>query len=516
MSDTVHSSLKTAAKGTALILFGTTISNLLWFAAKFFIIKHSTTEQLGIYSLAIGVVNLCALLASLGVHEGATKYVSSLLGEGKKTAAVAISKSSIQIGLLSGSVACAVLFLLSGILSRHFFYKPEIETPLKILSLYIPFNVLSLILVWILRGYGFIQARVYYMDIGIPFFFLLFLFASFNLAPSFTNVFYAYAFSSIAVLVSVGIYGYSKIKLNPLAVKGAAQHAELMKFSLSIIFLSVMLVVFAWTDTFILGRYATSSDVGIYNIAMLLATLLTFPFMAAGFVFMPIAGEMLAKEQQTELNRTYQILTKWVFSSTLPVFFILFLFPEMVISTLFGQRFLGAVMPLRILSSGFMIQTLLGPSVSLLMITGLSREIRNISVFGAFLNIVLNYLLVKRLGLGLAGAAVATMLSYSSISCINFTILYKKRGIHPVTPQYIKPIFGSALVGGICYGIAKMLPLYFWMLPLYLFFFIGGYLLYLIATRSIDSEDIYLIEGITKRLGIEIKGINKIIARLDH
>ena len=449
-------------------------------------------------------MNVCALVATLGVHEGATKYVSSLLGEGKRDEAAATGKFSIRIGVLSGSAVCAMLFLFSCILSRDIFYKPEVGTVLRILSFFIPFNVLSLIIVWILRGHGFIRARLYYIDIGMPLFFLVYLTVSFVLMPYFAGILYAFVFSSFSVFIAATIYGYRKIRLNPFPLKNPTLHTGFMKFSLSTLLLMVMYVIFGCTDTLILGRYASAGDVGIYNIGMLLANLLTFPYMALGFVFMPIAGELLAKGQRTELNRTYQILTKWVFSATLPLFFILFFFPQMVISTLFGGRFLAAVVPLRILSIGFLLQTVMGPSICLLMVMGLSWEIRNIAVLGTLLNITLNYLLVKHFNLSLTGASVATMLSYTLISGINFIILYRTGRFYSITSSYIKPISGSAAVGIALYVTAKMLPLYLWMLPLYLILFIGGYFMVLLLAGSFDVEDVSMLKTLSEKIGLRL------------
>jgi O-antigen/teichoic acid export membrane protein len=258
-----------------------------------------------------------------------------------------------------------------------------------------------------------------------------------------------------------------------------------------------------------LGRYAGPAEVGIYNISVVLATMLTLPFIALGFVFMPIAGEMFVKRQLPELKRTYQVLTKWIFVASLPLFFIFFFFPEMTIKFLFGIRFLDSALPLRILSLGFLLQTLMGTSVVLMMVTGLSKEIRNISIFGTLLNLALNYMLIKRLNLGLVGASMATMFSYVTISAINLVVLHRRYGIKPFTFRYIRPVLGSMVMGLIIYIIAKALPLYLWMLPLYLILFMAGYLLSLILLHGLDQEDIFMFELISEKAGLAILPLQK-------
>ena len=226
---------------------------------------------------------------------------------------------------------------------------------------------------------------------------------------------------------------------------------------------------------------------------------------------MPIAGEMFVNRQLPELKKTYQVLTKWIFAASLPLFFILFFFPEMTITFLFGNRFLESALPLRILSLGFLLQTLMGTSVVLMMVTGLSREIRNISIFGTLLNLALNYMLIKLLNLGLVGASAATMLSYVTISTINLIILHRRYGIKPFTVRYIKPVFGSMVIGVILYIIAKALPLYLWMLPVYMILFLTGYLFSLILMRGLEREDISIFELISEKTGLKMQGLRSFL-----
>jgi O-antigen/teichoic acid export membrane protein len=512
MSEIVNSSLKTAVRGTTLVLFGTALSNLLWFFTKVLIIRNSTTEQLGAYSLMVAVVSLVSLVATMGVHEGATKYVSVFLGEGRRAAAEAVRAASMQIGIVSGLLSFAVLFLLSGVISRYIFYKPELEVPLRIISCYVPFNVLSMISIWILRGYGLIRPRIYYMEIGTPFLFFLFLCGFFAFNLPFEAVYYAYAMSSFVVFLSVSIYGYKNKGLFPLSLKGGSHYRQLLQFSLSILLLAVTLVVFGSTDTLMLGRYASSTDVGIYNISMLLASLLALPYLALGFVFMPLAADMFAKGQTAELKRTYQILTKWVFSASFPLFFVLFFFPEMTVTFLFGDKFIASAMPLRILSFGFMVQSFFGVSGILMIVLGLSRAIRRTAIFAAVMNILFCYGFIKVLGYGIVGASLGTMLSYILLGSMNLLIVFRNSGVHPFSRGYLKPLAISSVSGLLIYLVAKSLPLHAWMLPVYFVFFVGSYLLSIFLTKSIEKEEIRIVSAISDKTGFS-KGFVRFIER---
>jgi|WetSurMetagenome_2_1015567.scaffolds.fasta_scaffold00068_11 O-antigen/teichoic acid export membrane protein len=503
MSEIVNSNLKTTAGKTAIIFIGLIAGNVVWFAAKFLVIRNVTVSDLGIYSLLVAIAGVASLVAYLGVNEGVTKYISTFLGEGKRHEARMVGFAAVQIGIISGVLVFFFLYLCSEVLSLHIFYKPELEHPLKIIALFVPCNVLTIILIGILRGYGFVNARLYCIDIGFPLLFVIFLAFSILLNLPFIGIIYSYAIVSFIVLAAAILYAYQNLGFLPFSLKGS-HHMELLSLSGSALLLNLMLVIFSWTDTLMLGRYASTPEVGIYNISIPLAAIMALPHLALGFVLLPLAGEMSARKQSSELKRIYQVITKWIFSATFPLFFILFFFPEMLITFLFGTRFIDAAMPLRILSVGFLFQALMGANTTVMIALGFSREIRNVAILGTLLNIFLNYVLIKHLNYGVIGASVATMISYSVISSLNCMLLYNISKIQPFTLNLLKPILSSAIIGLLIYIAAKSLPLFFWMLPIYFLLFIAGYIFSLVITKSIDKEDRHIFDSLQKKFGLNI------------
>jgi O-antigen/teichoic acid export membrane protein len=513
MSDIVNSSLKTAVKGTTILFLGMVASISLWFATKVLIIRNTTKEELGIYSIITAVAGVLSMLACMGIQEGVPRYISLFLGEGKKSEAKAISRTAIATGLMTGMVFFLFLFLFSGPIARYVFYKPEIRIPLLIVSFFIPLSVMVNTFVGILRGYNIVYPRVYFVEIGQPFFFLLLLSLFFIVNLPFVSIFYAYTVAMLLVLLPVGAWYFIKVgRSRPrLEVVRHMYGRELIKFSAPLLMASVLGAVLTWCDTLMLGRYARAEEAGLYNISLSLAKLLTFSLGALEFVYMPIAGELYVRKQFAELKKTYQVLTKWNFLATLPIFFILFFFPEMTIAFLFGERFVDSSASLRILSLCFLFHAFLGANGLLLIIMGRTKALMNISLFGTLLNILLNYVLVKHFSLGNIGASFATLISYLALNIAISTILYRISTIHPLTPQYIKPIILSSIIGIALYAIAKLLPLYVWMLPIYLIFYLSGYFISLIITKSFDAQDIDLFETISKKTGFRMNIIRKVL-----
>ena len=299
----------------------------------------------------------------------------------------------------------------------------------------------------------------------------------------------------------------------PLPLRKGDHYRELLAFSLPLLVAGISSLILNWTDTLMLGRYTPPESVGIYNVSISLAKLMTFVLGAMGFIFLPMATEMYAKGQTQDLKRTYQVLTKWVFAATFPLFFVLFFFPEMTIEFLFGKGLVAASLPLRLLALGFLFHVFMGPNGLTLMSHGMTKTIMKISMSGAFLNIILNYLLIKRLGMDVIGASTATLVSYVTINVLSSITLYKVSGIHPLTFKYVKPVIGASITGLVIYILVKKVFFAWWMMPVYLIMFVVGYGMSLLLSGSIEREDMLFLDGIERRIGIELKWLRKLVDR---
>ncbi|RJS75440.1 hypothetical protein CW713_07330 [Methanophagales archaeon] len=93
MSEIVNPSLQKIAKGTGIIFIGTVIGMLLGFVGTVIIVRYLTTTEYGLFSLALTVTGILAGLSSLGLGEGATRYIAYFKGQqaSKKISGVIVS-----------------------------------------------------------------------------------------------------------------------------------------------------------------------------------------------------------------------------------------------------------------------------------------------------------------------------------------------------------------------------------------------------------------------------------------
>lgn len=514
MSRVVFSSLKTAVKGSALLVVSIAAGQVLWFLIRVLIVRNITQAELGIYALALTSMSIAAILSNLGLFEGVTRYISVARGKGDTVKVRGTIKSALTIILFSGLAATVVLFFLSDALAERVFDMPGLSTPLKVIALAVIISALIDIQMGILRGFGIMEVKAA-NAVANPLMYMALLAAVFLLKLPFISVIVAFVAANLLSLSGISIYTYKKLNFGEiLSQKIKTYRRELLVFSLPLMGVALTGLVMTWTDTLMLGYFMEAEDVGIYNVGISLSKLLMFAVSILGFVFMPIAGELYARGRLEDLKRTYQVLTKWVFSATFPVFLVLFFFPEMTLTFLFGKQYETASAVLKLLSLRYMVTLLMGSSSLLLTVLGRPRLLLGIAILGSVLNIVLNYTMIP--AYGLTGAALATLISSLAGLTLCTFFLYRLSGIHVFTSKYLVPVVASVVLALIIYALAKSLPLHFWMLPIYFILFIGGYLAAIVFTRSIEKEDIAMFEAVTGRLGVEMASIKKLLRRFAH
>ena len=515
MSENVNQSLQKIAKGTGILFTGTIIGMLLAFVSRVIIVRYTTQTGYGIFSLALVLMSIFVMISTLGLQSGVTRQIAYFRGKKDSKKVSGIVKASIQIALVACVFSSILLFLLSDIISVEVFHSPELATPLKIFAIAIPFSVLILIFASIFRGFDRVEPNVYFHNILKNFLLLPLLGIVILFGLSFIGIFYAYLASIALTCIAFVVYAAKKL---PISVKGENVNAhslrkELLFFSLPLLAISILGMIMHWTDTLMLGYFKTPDVVGLYNAALPLANLIPVVLTSMNFLYVPIGSQLYSQNLMDELRRTYAILTKWMFALTLPLFLIIFLFPETVLNILFGSLYIEASIALQILALGMFIHTFLGPNGVTLIITGKTRFSMWTSLIGVIINIALNIFLIPTLGI--LGAAIASASSLAVINLLKSTWLYLLFRIHPFTKNYIKPILTSILLVFFIFTLVGCMvdEIPFWLLLILFLIFQGAYGLLILVTKSFDKEDVMMLLAIEDRLGVDLSPIKNILKR---
>jgi O-antigen/teichoic acid export membrane protein len=177
------------------------------------------------------------------------------------------------------------------------------------------------------------------------------------------------------------------------------------------------------------------------------------------------------------------------------------LFPENVLTLVFGPDYIEAKRALQILSLGFLIGTPFMSSGHTLIAMGKTHFLMWASISAAIVNIILNVTLIP--SFGIEGAALATAISWSFYSIIRWGKLRILLKSTPITRNLVKStIVSSIAIALLAFLIKVYFPIGNWLIPLLLMMFYCIHFLAILFTRSFDKEDLIILSKINKKIRI--------------
>jgi O-antigen/teichoic acid export membrane protein len=510
----LNDSLKKVVAGTGLALIGQLLSYFFGLLVAVLIARHWTESDVGVFSLAYAVLNICMTISFLGMTDGVVRSIAHSQGKNEQNKIPDFISTSIFFSLFISLILGLIVFLLSNVISVNIFHEINLILPLKIFAIALPFYTLGMIIISIFRGFGLIKPMVIRAVIASTLF-LAFVGVVIYLNFSFIYVFYSYLVSGIIVFIILVIYSFKqstdfKIPSIKLIVSPAAK--ELIIFSIPLLGTTMIVMIVSWTDTLMLGGLKDAANVGFYHVGQPFSTFISFPLAALLIAFVPVFSGLYAKGLINDMKKNYLILTKWICLSTLPIFIIFFLFPELIISAIVGPNYLPSANVLRILSLAFITGNFAGPCGATLLVLGKPRFIMFTTIFTAILNVVLNAILIP--SYSFIGAAYASGTAFISTNVIKTWKMYSISKIQPLSWNLIKPtLFSIIFIIPIYFFGQRYLPYNLFSIDLLLIVFYSIYLISILLTKSLDEEDLKMLLAIERKTGLKIKRIKKFISR---
>lgn len=184
--------------------------------------------------------------------------------------------------------------------------------------------------------------------------------------------------------------------------------SRLFKLSMPLLLAGSLVFWNSWIDTIMVGAFLTEQDVGIYNISLKLSGLLLLFWTSVNVVVTPKFSELYSQNKIQELRKVIRYSSSVIFFCTLPLFLILVLFPDFILS-IFGNEFVSGKNTLIILSIGNLAGAWAGSEGYFMQMTDSQIAFQNITLASSVLSFLLNYILIP--AYGIEGAAIATCIS---------------------------------------------------------------------------------------------------------
>tara|TARA_Y100000310_G_scaffold324997_1_gene387766 strand:+ start:4639 stop:6141 length:1503 start_codon:yes stop_codon:yes gene_type:complete len=493
----LNKSLKVITKGAFIVFIGLFFSKIFSYLFKILIARTSST-WFGLFSIALAIVNLTAISSLLGINEGVLRYISFFNGKRDLRRIKGVFLFAIKLTLPVSILSMILLFILAPKISTLIFNKPELTTIIRGLSLIIPLIVMREIFISGFKALKQIKYEIYAKNIAENaskyFISLIIIYFGFKIS----GLVFAY-FLAILLSFSLALFYFKKVFKFLKKVKPLYTNKKILFFSIPLIFSGFAVTLMSWTDTLILGVYASASNVGIYNATLPTAQLMYIMPHALMSLFLPVLAGFHAQNKLSELRRTYQVITKWVLTTNIVPFILFFIFSKEILRIIFSEEYIAGSMVLIILASGYFINYLTASSYYVLLTYNKTKITLAIATIGLISNIVLNLILIPKFGIN--GAAIATSISLILIGLLRYLYCYKILDLNLFTFKVGRIFFAGIISFIILYYIEGLfvtrgiLTLGFLSLSLTLIFISS-----LFITKSLEKEDMMILRSIYKKI----------------
>jgi O-antigen/teichoic acid export membrane protein len=397
-------------------------------------------DVMGLFALAITLAGVFSLFAQMGTESSIVRFVAQYAGQGNFSKVKTVYKKNIQL-VLPLSIFFAVLFyIMSPWFANSIFHKPKLIAPLRITAFMLPFGALMGINTATLQGLKKIKDAFIFSTILPPVLNTVGLvgltyFVTRNyLTPIYVNLITVV----IGALFSLQLWNKwaKSIKIDDKVYSSQIiSIVSIFKVTFPMLVIAAMTQIINWTDTIMLGIFIETKYIGIYRIAFKIALLINFILISANSIGVPKYSELFWNSNKNDLIKISKFISKLIFWLSLPLYLFIILFNKKILA-IFGEEFVAGSDVLVILATGIFLSSFIGQGGYIMNMVGLERITKNISISMAFLNVVLNYILIKRYNI--IGAALSSAFTYVIWSSTAAVFTKKKLGFWAIYFPTIK------------------------------------------------------------------------------
>ncbi len=436
-------------RGSSLLLVGRMISIGINLLAQIVIVRHLSTTGFGAFALAYSIVGLAEVAITLGLHRGATRFVSMYDEQGAYPRMLGTILLNIAVIVGLGAVLIIVVHLIPDAISGSGLADPTATGLLLILIFLAPVDALDDLLLNLFAVFAAPRAiffRRYVLGPGLRLVVAVLLVAGNGDA---TGLAIGYV---VAGVVGLALYGALFIRL--LADRGIIREfrrsrpevpaREVLGFSIPLLTTDAVWLLLNTFPLVLLTAFGGLDDVAAFQVVKPTAALNLLVASSFAVLYLPVASRLVARRDEAGLTELYWRTAIWTAVITFPIFAATFALADPLTEIMFGSRYASSGTYLAIMSLGYYVNAALGFNSMSLSAAGHVRSVVLANGVSAVLSIALGFLLIPRFGA--LGAAVSSCLTLLIQNLLLQLELRRRLGI----PLLYRPAVEAYLVVGVC------------------------------------------------------------------
>ena len=431
--------------GTSQNIAGLVIAGVAQFVANVLISRTLGESPFGVVTVLTQAMFVLSFATRFGMDMAVLRDVAIDVGQGRYGRIRTHVGRATWIALGVSSAIAVVMVVFADAFLDLFSVNQEFRPGLAVVTA-LALPGLALTNVWLsaTRGLKIMRYTLYLFWAGQPILWIVMMLALWQFEQSARMAVLAYSLSWLVVALPSWWFWRAESRgwdREPLE-RGAM--AALLRYAGPRAPAALFTQLLFWTDLFVLTRYATETEIGVYSAALRSGQVLLLLLTSVALMFSPFVADLHSKGETQRLDGLYKTLTRWTLVATMPVFLLLAIAPSGVLQ-IFGAEFAGGETALLILILGQFINVATGSVGFVLIMVGRTGWDLVVQAASLTMNLSLAFWLAPRYGM--EGAAIANAATFAASKWWRLALVRRFVGIWPYDRQYLRLVVPT-LIGG--------------------------------------------------------------------
>ncbi len=428
----------TILSGASQNIVGIAIAALATFAAQILISRTLGQSAFGIVTVATQAAFVLSFATRAGMDMAVLRGVAVEVGEERLGDIRATVARAVTIAtIVSGLVALLGVIGASTVRSAFSIDPDEGRWAIEFAALGLPFLALTNVWLSATRGLKIMRYTLYVFFAGQPTLWVILMVIGWRFSETVGTAAATYSLSWAFAAVAAWWFWRKESRTWERRPMAPGATGTLMRYAGPRAPAALFSQLLFWTDLFVLTRYASDIDVGIYSAVLRAGQVVVLFLTSVNLMFSPFVADLHNRGERDRLDKLFKTLTRWTLAATLPGFLLLAVAPTEILR-IFGSGFASGETALLILLGGQLINIATGSVGFVLIMTGRTGWDLVIYAFSLVLDLSLAFILAPRYGI--EGAAIANAVTFGVSNTLRIILVKRFVGIQPYDRNYLRMI----------------------------------------------------------------------------
>jgi len=483
--------------GTSQNVLGIVVAALATFGAQVLMTNTLGPEGFGVVTVVTQAAFVLSFATRAGMDMAVLRDVAVEAGARRWERIRKPVTRAATIGLLVSGIAAVVVWVAADSIRGAFSIDPDTgRWVVEAAAVALPFLALANIWLSATRGLKIMRYTLYVFWAGQPLLWILLMVLGWQFSDTSWMSVLACSLSWVVASGAAAYFWRRESAGWDAAPMEAAVMGRLFRYAGPRAPAALFSQLLFWTDLFVLTRYASDTDVGVYSAALRAGQILVLFLTSVSLMFSPYVADLHNRGERDRLDSLFKSLTRWTLAATIPLFLVLLVVPGPALR-IFGGEFVEGQAALLILLVGQFINIATGSVGFVLIMVGRSGWDLTVYAGSLALNLVLAFWLCPRYGM--EGAAMANAVTFVVSKWARLALVKRFVGIQPYDRNYsrlVVPAVGAVVVMWALENVATTWPVQLTAVT------VGGLSAYV---------GLYLLWGLTP---IERTAVSRLVARV--